>query len=212
MRASSGRSDNSVTPSPSWPAVFAPQHQTVPSLRRAHECAPPAAIASTLVSPPTGTGTLLESVLPLPSWPLSFAPQQLTVASPSIAQVWRAPAAIARACPSPLTSLGTYSGAGSGAPSCPSALRPQHSTRPPASAQLCAAPVVIASAAAAPLSSVMAVGDACSTPRPSPSWPSSPRPQHEIAPSASIAQLCAPPAASAFGRPSSDGTGSGPPG
>ena len=86
--------------------MFAPQHQTVPSLRRAHVCAPPATIASTSVSPATGTGMLLESVLPLPSWPLSFAPQQLTVAWSSIAQVWRAPAATARACGSALTTRG----------------------------------------------------------------------------------------------------------
>src|SRR6266542_2403776 len=118
MRATSGLGDDSVTPSPSCPDVFAPQHQTVPSVRRAHECEPPATIASTFVRPVTGTGTLLESNVPLPSSPLSFAPQQLTVPFPSIAQVWRAPAATATACQIVFTGVGSSRGICRGAPTC----------------------------------------------------------------------------------------------
>ena len=153
MRASSGRGDDSVTPSPSWPDVFAPQHQTVPSVRRAHECAPPATIASTFVSPATGTGDVAG----------------IGVAVAELAALVRAPAADGRVVvdragvagagrdrarlPEPAHRRRARAAASAAArPPVRRRCAPSRGLCPPASAQVCAAPAAIASAAVTPLS------------------------------------------------------------
>src|SRR6476659_8889722 len=66
---------------PLCPEVLRPQHVTVPFGRRcAHECAPPALMATTPVRLPlTATGVDVLVVVPLPSWPTGLAPQHLTM-------------------------------------------------------------------------------------------------------------------------------------
>ena len=58
-----------VVPSPSWPAKFHPQHFTVPSVSRAHECEAARARLVAVVMPVTSTGVALSAVVPFPSWP-----------------------------------------------------------------------------------------------------------------------------------------------
>jgi hypothetical protein len=80
-----------VEPSPSWPEVLSPQHQTPPSAT-AQVCVQPAAIAVTLPVISDGwTGEKDDARPARPSCPLSFAPQQRT-SSATTAQVWLVPA------------------------------------------------------------------------------------------------------------------------
>jgi transposase len=53
-----------------WPRSLSPQHATVPSTLRAHECRAPAAIVRTSVRPATGVGVSRLVVVPSPSCPL----------------------------------------------------------------------------------------------------------------------------------------------
>jgi hypothetical protein len=63
-----------VTPMPSWPALLAPQQDTVSSRVSAQVCASPAATATT--SAATSTGRVRRAVPPSPTWPSSLPPQQ----------------------------------------------------------------------------------------------------------------------------------------
>src|SRR5207244_2029845 len=63
-----------VVPSPSWPLLFAPQAQTVPSPFTARLWAAPAAIDTTCRSPMTCTGRVLPRVVPLPNCPALLSP------------------------------------------------------------------------------------------------------------------------------------------
>jgi len=100
---------------PSWPLVFEPQEATVPSLKSATECEPPAAIATTILvsgtpSPMTSTG-VGESVVPLPTWPASLRPQAYTLPSLVSASVWPPPTASATTVlPASTPVLGTNTG------------------------------------------------------------------------------------------------------
>src|SRR5436190_19235316 len=78
MPTGSGRSV--VVPSPSWPALLAPQHLTVPDCSTAQVCARPAATRVTpLARPVTSTGTALNAPADgAPSWPRLLSPQHLT--------------------------------------------------------------------------------------------------------------------------------------
>src|SRR2546421_700443 len=91
---------------PSWPLELSPQQRTVPSARRAQVWAGPAARATALAKPLTGTGVERGVAVPSPSWPLALLPQQRTVASAVRVQVWEPPAARATAFVSPLTWTG----------------------------------------------------------------------------------------------------------
>src|SRR4051794_26710499 len=85
-------------PLPSWPELFRPQAQTVPSVLSARLCAKPAATAVAWLRPLTCTGTLVLAALPdapLPSSPRVLSPQPQAVPSDRTARAWMVPAAIA---------------------------------------------------------------------------------------------------------------------
>ena len=85
---------------------FTPHAQTVPSLFRARLWKPPLTIATTPVSPLTGTGVRRCAVLPSPSWPTTFDPYAQTVPSLFRARLWKLPLTIATTPVSPLTWTG----------------------------------------------------------------------------------------------------------
>jgi len=62
-----GRRVEKMIPFPNSPLRFSPQQDTVPSVKRAHECWLPAATAATLLSPMTTLGIADLSVVPFPS-------------------------------------------------------------------------------------------------------------------------------------------------
>jgi hypothetical protein len=66
-------------PFPSWPALFCPQQDTLPSFNRAQLWALPAATVVAGVSSFTSTGVSRRVVVPSPSWREPFAPQHHTV-------------------------------------------------------------------------------------------------------------------------------------
>ena len=68
-----------VPPSPSWPYSLSPQHHTVPSVSRAHECEPPTAMPVAVDIPGTSTGVFLSVVVveSTPGLPLLLLPQHL---------------------------------------------------------------------------------------------------------------------------------------
>src|SRR5436190_20714346 len=75
------------------PKIF-PQHFTVPSVSRAHECLNPAATPATPVDnvmTPVGVGTL-EPHEPFPSWHAEFDPQHLASPEERTAQACSYPA------------------------------------------------------------------------------------------------------------------------
>jgi hypothetical protein len=76
-----------VTPVPSCPEEFAPQHTTLRFARRAQEWAEPAATSSASVSPATATGTGDDTIVPLPSCPDVLLPQQTTAPVERLAHV-----------------------------------------------------------------------------------------------------------------------------
>eukprot|EP00961_Rhodomonas_salina_P181824 2454324-Rhodomonas_salina.1 len=87
---------SSVSPCPSCPAQFTPQHLTLPLSRIAHEWSPPAAILTAESSVPrsiAGRASPISpgssprcSVSPSPSWPSALAPQHFTQPSSNSAQ------------------------------------------------------------------------------------------------------------------------------
>ncbi len=78
---------------PTFPERFAPQHSTPPVVVTAQAKDPPADTAVTpLVSPATGTGTVLFVVESLPSWPYELLPQHSTPPPAVIAQAKESPA------------------------------------------------------------------------------------------------------------------------
>jgi len=88
--------DVPTLPFPTWPQLFSPQHDAVPSVSRAHVCIPPAASAVTPDRPGTVTaiGSLSDCV-PGPTSPNELLPQQRAVWSASSAQACSPPAVIA---------------------------------------------------------------------------------------------------------------------
>ncbi len=82
-----------LVPSPSWPVVFEPQAQRVPSVRRATLWSPPAAKVSQLVSVPIWMGVRRSVVVPSPSCPEALSPQAQRVPSVRWAMLWSPPAA-----------------------------------------------------------------------------------------------------------------------
>src|SRR5690348_6948908 len=69
------------SPTPSWPAVFQPQHSTFPSSRSTQLCPPPTESATARCPVElrgTDTGSFWSTVLPMPIWPDEFAPQHFT--------------------------------------------------------------------------------------------------------------------------------------
>ena len=58
-----------MVPFPSWPLPLKPQHLAVPFANNAHECSPPAAIATAFVRPLTTTGVDESVVVPFPNSP-----------------------------------------------------------------------------------------------------------------------------------------------
>src|SRR3990172_3256823 len=76
-----------VVPSPSWPLLFHPHAQTVPSPLSATVWPPPAYTAITPVSPDTCTGVSRSVVVPSPSWPEKLPPHAQPVPSPLSATV-----------------------------------------------------------------------------------------------------------------------------
>src|SRR5262245_55934360 len=82
-----------VVPSPTAPALLPPQHQSVPSVLRAHVCPGPADTSATLApSAVTWTGDTLFTVVPSPSCPAPLLPQHQRVPSVLRAHVWLSPA------------------------------------------------------------------------------------------------------------------------
>src|SRR5689334_22940591 len=81
-----------VSPVPSWPSVFLPQHCTPPAVVTAQVCHDPALICATpLFSPTTSTGAARAVVLPSPSCPSEFPSQHLTPPFCIKTQVWLTP-------------------------------------------------------------------------------------------------------------------------
>ena len=153
-------------PVPSWPSPPTPQHTTSLRSRITHVCAAPTLIA--LAVRPTPTSTVGNDA------PIS-------------------PASSPRDCSSPL-------------PKRPLAPAPQHCTAPlDNSTQVWASPAVMATTRTPAASPNDTAGNAspispASSPRasmsPTPSWPSSLRPQHLTASLSSTAHVCAAPVAS----------------
>ena len=56
-------------PSPRLPFLLEPQHITLPSIRRVHECCIPRATLVAVVIPDTSTGVALDVLFPFPSSP-----------------------------------------------------------------------------------------------------------------------------------------------
>jgi hypothetical protein len=54
-------------PFPNWPLPLLPQHLAVPFANNAHECDPPAEIATAVVRPLTTTGVDELVVVPFPN-------------------------------------------------------------------------------------------------------------------------------------------------
>ena len=78
VKTATGEARLVVVPSPSWPFVLRPQHDTAPVERRAHAKYAPASTSTTPVSGrmrpvearvPTTSGVAIAVVEPLPSWP-----------------------------------------------------------------------------------------------------------------------------------------------
>eukprot|EP00976_Prorocentrum_cordatum_P075128 1181792-Prorocentrum_minimum.AAC.1 len=109
-----------LSPSPSWPSLFSPQHLSEASSKMAHVWVQPVATFATVRPEPTrtvGKKSPIErgwsprlSVSPSPSWPLSFLPQHLSVASVKIAHAYSSPfsTVVARR-PEPIYTMGKLS-------------------------------------------------------------------------------------------------------
>src|SRR3954470_21307109 len=143
---------------PSCPSSLLPQHNTVPSDRRAHACTNPALTAIACRTPGTRPTPRWPAVVATPSCSSALPPQQSTVPPRSSAQFTVSPAATEVALRSRLTVTGDKLGSAvSRMPSRPALLLPQHLIVPSnVSAHVCADPPPIppspsARAAAAPL-------------------------------------------------------------
>lgn len=102
-----GVSESMVVPFPSRPEPFRPQHRAEPFASAAHECSPPAEIATTWESDETVTGVKeCVALLPFPSRPLRLSPQHRAVPFASTAHEWEEPAEIATTVVSPETVTG----------------------------------------------------------------------------------------------------------
>jgi hypothetical protein len=96
-----------VEPSPSWPALFAPQQYATPFVASPQVCAPAALSSENEIPPVTATGTELELVEPSPRWPELFNPQQYAAPSVLNPQVCTEPALKAKKVSPPVTAAGT---------------------------------------------------------------------------------------------------------
>ena len=76
-----GDSNAVVAGSPSWPALFRPQHCMVPSGMRTQVWKPPAVTVAAPPIPATAPGVEALVVVPSPSSPVLLSPQQRTVPS-----------------------------------------------------------------------------------------------------------------------------------
>ena len=101
-----GTSRPSVVPSPSWPALLAPQHQPLPSLRTAHTCCAPAATATGSGIDGTRTGRGDDVPFPSPSSPAAPSPQHQSPSARVAAQVCCRPTAALVTAVSPATLIG----------------------------------------------------------------------------------------------------------
>ena len=215
----------SVSPWPSCPSVFWPQHLTVSSSSSAHEWPSPAETAATVRPGPRSTegrsapispaASPRLVVSPWPSWPSALTPQHLTVSSSSRAHVWLSPAETAVAVrPDPRStdrrlvpiSVGlSPRSVVSPWPSWPSALSPQHLTVPLSSTVhvWLSPPEMAVAVRPGPRSTAgrLAPISPAASPRlvvsPRPSCPSSLKPQHFRVPSSSSAQVWLAPAVTA---------------
>ena len=124
-----GSARSLIEPSPSCPALFAPQHTAAPA-RAAHVWRAPALSALAPASPATATGAARSLIEPSPSWPRSFAPQQRTLPSLSRAQVCSSPATSCVALAIPATATGAARALIEPSPSWPWSFAPQHHTVP----------------------------------------------------------------------------------
>jgi hypothetical protein len=83
-------------PLPISPSSLPPQHQTVPSTLRPHECEPLAQIESHLPSPSTFCGLVITTsgsvVSPLPRRPFLLLPQQSATPLVRTPHEWKCPA------------------------------------------------------------------------------------------------------------------------
>src|SRR6185369_10930724 len=174
-----------VPPSPSCPLALAPQQRTLPSARRPHVWACPAASATTPSSPVMRVGTFFGVLLPSPSWPMLLSPQHATVLSARTAHVWSAPTAISRAVTLPAipdTARGVLLSSVVPSPSWPKLLLPQQRAVPSARiAQVWSnpvrsltVPVSIATALSRPLTAT-GVRRSVVVPSPSSPWPFEPQ-------------------------------------
>src|SRR5215471_9803566 len=82
-----------IVPSPSCPAVLAPQQRIAPLWRIAQVCCAPVATATGSVNVGTRTGRGCDAPPALPSWPVLLAPQQKSPEARVAAQVWLTPVA-----------------------------------------------------------------------------------------------------------------------
>src|SRR5512143_3498147 len=116
--------------SPSWPALFLPQHFTAPAVVSAQVWPAPATIAITpLAKPLTETGVRRLVCVPSPSCPLVFVPQHLTAPPLVSAQLWTLPTATeVTPLVRPLTCVGVRAGFVEPSPIWPPLLSPQHLT------------------------------------------------------------------------------------
>ena len=181
---------------PSCPFVFTPQHFT-PPFTTAQVCSVPAATAvAPETMPLTVTGTAESVVVLLPSWPDPLNPQQRTW-PPATAQACRLPEASADAPEvSGVAAIGVATQPVKPVPSCPWRFLPKHWTvalgTVPTTTQVCIPPAATKVApdegAASRSGEVDDEGDAA------PSWRYALSPQQRIAPPATTAQLCPPPA------------------
>src|SRR6185437_7377913 len=121
-------------PSPSWPSLFWPHAQTVPSLLSAIEWSAPALTIVAPARPFTCTGrSLLVPLVPSPIWPYWFQPHAQTVPSDSIARLWSRPPAMATTFARLCTSTGVVWLVVLPIPRLPNSLSPHAHTEPSAS-------------------------------------------------------------------------------
>ncbi len=124
--------------SPTWPAVFSPQHHTAPAVVRAQANALPAATFDTGAPMLTAAGAAVEAGVtePRPSWARWLRPQHETVSSVSTAHEYSRPVATLRAVATVSAWPGTFTAAAPSAavPSWFLSSSPQHHTAPPVAA------------------------------------------------------------------------------
>ena len=191
----------SLSPVPTCPYWFFPQHQTPPTAVTAHVWRPFAVIPVTSTDSAiatlngTSTGVFLS---PVPIWPSEFFPQHQTPPPAVTTHVCNSPAAISVTSsgpsgPSITTSNGTSTGVSLlPVPIWPSEFFPQHQAPPPATAHVWSRPAAISVTSSGPSGPSITTSNGTSTGvslLPVPIWPPEFFPQHQTPPPAVTAHV-----------------------